>query len=75
MRVYGAEMLWKQMNREGVTIARCTVERLMKRHGLQRVRRDKVISTTVSDGKAPCPPGTGSTGISRPRGPTSGGLC
>ena len=43
------------MNREGLSIARCTVERLMKRLGLQGVRRGKVVRTTVSDMKAPCP--------------------
>ena len=46
MRVYGADKVWKQMNREGVVIARCTVERLMKRLGLQGVRRGKVVRTT-----------------------------
>ena len=55
MRVYGADKVWKQMNREGVCIARCTVERLMKRLGLQGVRRGKVMRTTISDMKAPCP--------------------
>ena len=55
MRVYGADKIWKQMNREGVVIARCTVERLMKRLGLQGVRRGKVIRTTIGDAKAPCP--------------------
>jgi transposase InsO family protein len=55
MRVYGADKVWKQMNREGVEVARCTVERLMKRLGLQGVRRGKVVRTTVSDTKAPCP--------------------
>ena len=55
MRVYGADKVWKQMNREGVEIARCTVERLMKRLGLQGVRRGKVVRTTISDMKAPCP--------------------
>lgn len=54
MRVYGADKVWKQMNREGVVIARCTVERLMKRLGLQGVRRGKVVCTTISDMKAPC---------------------
>ena len=49
MRVYGADKVWKQMNREGVSIARCTVERLMKRLGLQGVRRGKVVRTTISD--------------------------
>ena len=46
MRVYGADKVWKQMNREGLSIARCTVERLMKRLGLQGVRRGKVVRTT-----------------------------
>ena len=55
MRVYGADKVWKQMNREGISIARCTVERLMKRLGLQGVRRGKVARTTISDMKAPCP--------------------
>jgi transposase InsO family protein len=43
------------MNREGLGIARCTVERLMQRLGLQGVRRGKVVRTTISDMKAPCP--------------------
>jgi putative transposase len=55
IRVYGADKVWKQMNREGIVIARCTVERLMKRLGLQGVRRGKVVRTTISDLKAPCP--------------------
>jgi putative transposase len=55
MRVYGADKIWKQMNREGVVIAHCTVGRLMKRLGLQGVRRGKVVRTTISDMKAPCP--------------------
>jgi len=54
-QVYGADKVWKQMNREGVGIARCTVERLMKRLGLQGARRGKVVRTTISDMKAPCP--------------------
>lgn len=36
-------------------VARCTVERLMRRQGLRGVRRGKVVHTTVSDSKAPCP--------------------
>ena len=55
MRVYGADKVWKQINREGLSIARCTVERLMKRLGLQGVRRGKVVRTTIRDIKAPCP--------------------
>jgi transposase InsO family protein len=43
------------MIREDIEVARCTVERLMKRMGLQGVRRGKVVRTTVSDSKSPCP--------------------
>lgn len=55
MRVYGADKVWKQLNREGTPIARCTVERLMRRLGLQGVRRGKVVKTTIGDAKAICP--------------------
>ena len=55
MRVYGADKVWKQMNREGIVVARCTVERLMRRLRLQGVRRGKVVRTTISDARAPCP--------------------
>ncbi len=55
MQVYGADKIWHQMNRQGTKVARCTVERLMKRLGLQGVRRGKVIRTTVPDKAAPCP--------------------
>ena len=54
-QVYGADKVWKQMKREGFCIARCTVERLMKRLVLQGARRGKVVRTTISDMKAPCP--------------------
>jgi transposase InsO family protein len=43
------------MQREGFTIARCTVERLMREMGLQGVIRGKPVRTTVSDKAAPCP--------------------
>ena len=39
MQVYGADKVWLQLNREGITIARCTVERLMRRLGLQGGKR------------------------------------
>ena len=54
-QVYGADKVWKQMNREGVRVARCTVERLMKRMGLRGAMRGKVVRTTVPDANAPCP--------------------
>jgi putative transposase len=55
MQVYGADKVWRQLNREGVQVARCTVERLMKRLGLEGVRRGKVVRTTVPDHAVPCP--------------------
>jgi putative transposase len=54
-QVYGADKVWKQMNREGMAVARCTVERLMRRLGLQGVRRGKGVRTTVADLKGACP--------------------
>jgi putative transposase len=55
MQVYGAEKVWRQLNREGRLVARCTVERLMKHLGLEGVRRGKVIKTTRPDTSTPCP--------------------
>ncbi len=55
MQVYGADKVWRQLNREGIQVARCTVERLMKRLGLAGVRRGKVVRTTVPDHAVPCP--------------------
>ncbi len=55
MQVYGADKVWRQLNREGVAVARCTVERLMRHAGLRGVRRGKVVRTTVSDKAVPCP--------------------
>ena len=55
MQVYGADKVWMQMNREGIAVARCTVERLMRRLGLRGVIRGKVVRTTISDAKAVCP--------------------
>ncbi len=55
MQVYGADKVWKQLRREELAVARCTVERLMRRLGLRGVVRGKVVRTTISDPKAPCP--------------------
>ena len=55
MQVYGADKLWKQMNRERIAVARCTVERLMKQLGLRGVMRGKRVRTTVPDAIAPRP--------------------
>ena len=48
-RVYGARKVWRQLLREGIGVARCTVERLMKKLGMQGVRRGKKCWTTISD--------------------------
>jgi putative transposase len=49
-QVYGADKVWAQLNREGIAVARCTVERLMRELGLQGVVRGKPsVRTTVSD--------------------------
>ena len=53
--VYGVRKVWRQMRREGFTIARCTVERLMRDMGLAGVIRGKPVRTTISDKAAPCP--------------------
>jgi transposase InsO family protein len=54
-RVYGVRKVWRQLQREGVDIARCTVERLMRRMSLQGVIRGKPVRTTISDKAVPCP--------------------
>jgi transposase InsO family protein len=53
--VYGARKVWRQLGREGISAARCTVERLMRRMALQGVIRGKAVRTTISDKAAPCP--------------------
>jgi putative transposase len=46
--VYGADKVWAQLNREGMAVARCTVERLMRGLGLRGVVRGKTsVRTTV----------------------------
>jgi len=47
--VYGPRKVWLQLNREGIEVARCTVERLMGSLGLQGIRRGKKWKTTVAD--------------------------
>jgi putative transposase len=47
--VYGARKVWLQLNREGIAVARCTVERLMREMGLQGARRGRRRRTTVAD--------------------------
>jgi putative transposase len=45
--VYGADKVWAQLNREGIRVARCTVERLMRQLGLSGARRGKPFKVTT----------------------------
>ena len=54
-RVYGVRKVWRQLLREGIAVARCTVARLMRKMGLQGVVRGKRVRTTISNAAAPCP--------------------
>jgi putative transposase len=45
--VYGAEKVWLELNRQGITAARCTVQRLMRELGIAGARRGRKIRTTV----------------------------
>ena len=53
--VYGVRKVWRQLNREGLAVARCTVARLMAEMGLAGVVRGKPVRTTTSHPAAPCP--------------------
>jgi hypothetical protein len=53
--VYGVRKVWRQLGREGISVARCTVARLMRTMGLQGAVRGKPVRTTISGRIAPCP--------------------
>ena len=55
-QVYGARKIWRQLHREGIGVARCTVERLMKVIGIAGVVRGKPRRTTIADPANPVPP-------------------
>lgn len=55
MSCYGARKVWKQLRRERIYTARCTVARLMKQLKIEGIRRGKVVKTTIQDNKAVCP--------------------
>jgi transposase InsO family protein len=54
-QLYGARKIWHALRREGLDVARCTVERLMKAMGLKGVVRGRRIVTTNPDATRPCP--------------------
>jgi putative transposase len=53
--VYGVDKVWAQLNREGIRVARCTVARLMRQHGMRGVTRGKTPRTTWPDHSASRP--------------------
>ena len=54
-QVYGARKVWRQLNREQMPVARCTVERLMRSLGLQGAVRGRKCRTTIADDSAQRP--------------------
>jgi putative transposase len=47
--LYGSLKMWAHLRRDGIAVARCTVERLMRHNGWEGVTRAKKVRTTVSD--------------------------
>ena len=54
-RVYGVRKVWRQLRREGFTVARCTVARLMREMGLSGAVRGRRFKTTIPDDNADRP--------------------
>ena len=54
-RVYGVRKVWRQLQREGITVARCTVGRLMRALGLRGVVRGRRVNTTTPVARLACP--------------------
>jgi putative transposase len=48
-QVYGVRKTWRELNREDIAVARCTVARLMRRLGLRGVVRGRQFKTTIAD--------------------------
>lgn len=48
-RVLGARKVWRELNRQGHAVARCTVERLMREIGISGAVRGKKVITTITD--------------------------
>jgi putative transposase len=47
--LYGSVKMWAHLQREGIPVAKSTVERLMRANGWQGVRRQKNVRTTIAD--------------------------
>ena len=54
-RVYGVRKVWRQLQREGIAVARCTVARLMRELGLRGVVRGSGVKTTTPTAALACP--------------------
>ncbi|GJE17670.1 IS3 family transposase ISMex33 [Methylobacterium marchantiae] len=54
-RVYGVRKVWRQLAREGIVAARCTVARLMRVMSLAGIVRGRRVRTTIPDPAAACP--------------------
>uniref|UniRef100_A1UQQ1 Integrase, catalytic region n=1 Tax=Mycobacterium sp. (strain KMS) TaxID=189918 RepID=A1UQQ1_MYCSK len=54
--LYGSLKMWAHLQREGIPVAKSTVERLMRKNGWQGVRRQKRVRTTIPDPEAVRPP-------------------
>lgn len=54
-QVYGARKIWRALHHDGIKVARCTVERLMDKLGIQGVVRGKPKRTTIAEDAAECP--------------------
>lgn len=54
-QVYGVRKVWRQLGREGIGVARCTVARLMRTMGLRGAVRGKKARTTIPSPAAACP--------------------
>ena len=68
--LYGTVKMWAHLNRQGIPVAKCTVERLKRAHGWRGATRARRVRTTVAD-----PPQLGRrtwcAASSRPPGPVS----
>lgn len=54
--ISGVRKVWRLLRREGIVVARCTVERLMRQQGLRGIRRGKQFVTTRPDSSSTRPP-------------------
>ena len=66
-KVYGVRKVWRQLTRDGVEVARCTVERLMRAMGLRGAVRGRTFKTTMPDEAGIRPPDLGDRDFSASR--------